>query len=150
MYQGNSDVDDGGRFKVDGVTVRGGASTTWGAGNRIGVTLSYDQYDYSFDNVSAFGAQAPWGDVRRYGVSVPVSWALSNDWSLTVAPSVDWFGEKSASNSESRVWGATVSGVKQFGGGNRLGVGLGGYDQIEKTSVFPVVIVDRRQSDWLR
>ena len=101
-------MDDGGRFKVDGVTVRGGASTTWGAGNRIGVTLSYDQYDYSFDNVSAFGAQAPWGDVRRYGVSVPVSWALSNNWSLTVAPSVDWFDEKSASNSESRVWGAMV------------------------------------------
>ena len=64
-YQGSSDVDDGGRFKVDGVTVRGGASTTWGAGNRIGATLSYDQYDYSFDNVNAFGAQAPWGDVRR-------------------------------------------------------------------------------------
>ncbi len=150
VYQGNSDVDDGGRFKVDGVTVRGGASTTWGAGNRIGVTLSYDQYDYSFDNVSAFGAQAPWGDVRRYGVSVPVSWALSNDWSLTVAPSVDWFGEKSASNSESRVWGAMVSGVKQFGGGNRLGVGLGVYDQIEKTSVFPVVIVDWRLNDRWR
>ena len=111
VYQGNSDVDDGGRFKVDGVTVRGGASTTWGAGNRIGVTLSYDQYDYSFDNVSAFGAQAPWGDVRRYGVSVPVSWALSNDWSLTVAPSVDWFDEKSASNGVPRVWGAVVSGV---------------------------------------
>ena len=65
VYQGSSDVDDGGRFKVDGVTVRGGATTTWGAGNRIGATLSYDQYDYSFDNVNAFGSQAPWGDVRR-------------------------------------------------------------------------------------
>lgn len=85
--------------------------------------------------------------MRRYGVSVPVSWALSNNWSLTVAPSVDWFDEKSASNSESRVWGAMVSGVKQFGGGNRLGVGLGVYDQIEKTSVFPVVIVDWRLND---
>ena len=88
--------------------------------------------------------------MRRYGVSVPVSWALSNNWSLTVAPSVDWFSEKSASNSESRVWGAMVSGVKQFGGGNRLGVGLGVYDQIEKTSVFPVVIVDWRLNDRWR
>ena len=33
-------MDDGGRFKVDGVTVRGGASTTWGAGNRIGEVTS--------------------------------------------------------------------------------------------------------------
>ena len=80
---------------------------------------------------------------------MPVSWALSNDWSLTAAPSVDWFGEKSASNSESSVWGAMVSGVKQFGGGNRLGVGLWVYDQIEKSSVFPVGIVDWRPSDWL-
>ena len=42
----------------------------------------------------ARGASTTCGDVRRYGVSVPVSRALSNDWSLTVAPSVDWFGEK--------------------------------------------------------
>ena len=35
----------------------------------------------------------------------------------------------------------------KFGGGNRLGVGLGVYDQIEKTSVFPVVIVDWRLND---
>lgn len=41
-------------------------------------------------------------------------------------------------------------GVKQFGGGNRLGVGLGVYDQIEKTSVFPVVIVDWRLNDLWR
>ena len=39
---------------------------------------------------------------------------------MSVAPSVDWFGEKGASSSDSRVWGAMLSGVKQFEGGNRL------------------------------
>ena len=150
VYQGYSDVDDGGRFKVSSAIVRGGAFYALGAGSRIGVTLNYDQYDYSFDNASAFGPQAPWGTVRRYGVSVPLSWGVSDGWSLSVSPSVDWFGEKGASSSDSRVWGAMFSGVKQFEGGNRLGVGVGVYEQIEKTSAFPFVVVDWRLNERWR
>lgn len=150
VYQGYSDIDDGGRFKVSGAIVRGGAFYAMGAGSRVGVTLNYDQYDYSFDNAGAFGTQAPWGTVRRYGISVPVSWAVSDGWSMSVAPSVDWFGEKGASSSDSRVWGAMLSGVKQFEGGNRLGVGVGVYRQIEKTSAFPFVVVDWRLNERWR
>ena len=134
---------------MSGAIVRGGASYDLGGGNRAGVTLSYDYLDYSFTNVSAFG-QAPWGNVQRYGVAAPISFALNDGWSLRFSPSADWFKENGASTGDSLVWGATLSGAKQFEGGNRLGLGVGVFSQIEKTSVFPFLVVDWRLGERWR
>lgn len=149
IYQGNGDLDKGGSFTMSGAIVRGGASYDLGGGNRAGVTLSYDYLDYSFTNVSAFG-QAPWGNVQRYGVAAPISFALNDGWSLRFSPSADWFKENGASTGDSLVWGATLSGAKQFEGGNRLGLGVGVFSQIEKTSVFPFLVVDWRLGERWR
>ena len=149
IYQGNGDLDKGGSFTMSGAIVRGGASYDLGGGNRAGVTLSYDYLDYSFSNVSAFG-QAPWGNVQRYGVAAPISFALNDGWSLRFSPSADWFKENGASTGDSLVWGATLSGAKQFEGGNRLGLGVGVFSQIEKTSVFPFLVVDWRLGERWR
>lgn len=149
VYQGNGDLDKGGRFSMSGAIVRGGAFYDFGGGNRAGVTLSYDYLDYSFSNGSAFG-QAPWGNVQRYGVAVPISFALSDGWSLRFSPSADWFKENGANTGDSLVWGATLSGAKQFEGGNRLGLGVGVFSQIEKTSVFPFLVVDWRLGERWR
>lgn len=91
-------------------------------GHRAGLTLNYDYFDYSFDNPAAFGT-APWKMVQRYGFSAPMTFALQDDWSLGVAPSMDWFRENGASNSEALVWGATLSATKRFDNGNFLGSG---------------------------
>ena len=149
IYQGNGDLDKGGSFTMSGAIVRGGASYDLGGGNRAGVTLSYDYLDYSFTNVSAFG-QAPWGNVQRYGVAAPISFALNDGWSLRFSPSADWFKENGASTGDSLVWGATLSGAKRFEGGNRLGLGVGVFSQIEKTSVFPFLVVDWRLGERWR
>lgn len=149
LYQGNGDLDSGGNFNMSGAIVRGGASYDFGAGTQAGVTLSYDHLDYSFSKASAFG-QAPWGNVQHYGVAVPLSLALSDGWNVRFAPSVDWFKENGADTGDSLVWGATFSGAKQFDGGNRLGLGVGVFSQIEKTSVFPFFVVDWRLSDRWR
>jgi hypothetical protein len=149
VYQGNGDLDGGGNFNMRGAVVRGGASYDLGGGSQAGVALSYDYLDYSFSNASAF-AKAPWGKVQRYGAAVPLSFALSDGWSVRFAPSADWFKENGADTGDSLVWGATLSGARQFEGGNRLGLGFGVFSQIEKTSVFPFLVVDWRLSDRWR
>jgi hypothetical protein len=149
VYQGNGDLENGGHFNMSGAIMRGGVSYDLGGGSRAGVTLNYDYLDYSFSNSSAFG-QAPWGNVQRYGVAVPLSFALNDGWSVRFAPSADWFKENGADTGDSLVWGATLSGTKQFDGGNRLGVGVGVFSQIEKTSVFPFLVVDWRLGDHWR
>ena len=150
VYQGSSDLDQGGDYRRSGAILRGGTVYDLGGGNRAGITLNYDYLDYSFSSASAFGAVAPWNIVQRYGVAVPLSFGVGDGWSLGFAPSVDWVKENGANTGDSLIWGATLSGVKQFEGGNRLGLGAGVFSRIEKTSVFPFLIVDWRLDERWR
>ncbi len=114
------------------------------------MTLNYDYLDYSFSSPKSFGGRSPWGVVQRYGVSLPLSFAAGDGWRLAVAPSVDLFRENGANTGESLVWGALFSGTRRFADGNLLGLGIGVYDGIEKTSVFPFLLVDWRLGERWR
>jgi Domain of unknown function (DUF6268) len=150
VYEGNADLDQGGDFSAWSAFVRGGVAGDLGGGNGAGVTLSYDYSSFSFSNPAAFGGVAPWGIVQRYGLAVPVAFGLRDGWSLGVIPSVDWFKENGAKTSDSLVWGGIVSATKRFADGNRIGLGVGVYDRLEKTSAIPFLIVDWRFSDRWR
>jgi hypothetical protein len=132
------------------VIASGGAARDLGGGNSVGVTLNYTYADYSFSNPAAFGGVAPWNVWQRYGVAVPLSFGLRDGWSLGVIPSVDWYRENGADTGESLVWGGIVSATKRFADGNRLGLGVGVYSHIEKTTAFPFLIVDWRLGDRWR
>jgi hypothetical protein len=145
-----ADLDGGGDFSVGGVILRAGTSRDLGGGNRAGITLNYDYFDYSFSNPTAFGGVAPWHILQRYGFSVPLSFGLQDGWIVGVAPSFDWFKENGAKTGDSLVWGATISAAKRFDNGNVLGLGVAAFDRIEKTNVFPLLIVDWRFGDRWR
>jgi hypothetical protein len=149
-YEGNADLDGGGEVSVWTTVLRAGVVRNLGGGNAAGVTLNYDYTDYDFSNPVGFGGVAPWNIVQRYGVSVPLAFGLPDGWTLGVVPSGDWFRENGATYGQSFVWGATVSGTKRFANGNRLGVGVGVFDRIEKTGVYPFFIVDWRLSERWR
>ena len=93
VYQGEGDLDGGGHYTAQNAIVRLGVLGDLGRGNRAGVTLNYDYTDYSFSNPVRFGNVAPWNIVQRYGVSVPLSFGLSDGWSVGLTPSFDWFRE---------------------------------------------------------
>lgn len=137
-----ADLDSGGDFRVGGAILRAGTSTGFGEGNRIGLTLNYDYFDYSFDDPVAFGGVAPWKVLQRYGFAVPLSFALQDGWSVGISPQMDWFRENGAKTSESLVWGATATAVKRFDGGNLLGLGLAAFSGIEENKFFPFPIVN--------
>ncbi len=149
-YEGKGDLDQGGDFSAWSTFLRAGVARDLGGGNGVGVTFNYDYTDYSFSNPVAFGGVAPWDVVQRYGVAAPLSFGLSDGWSVGFVPSVDWFRENGAKSGDSIVWGAIFSGTKRFADGNRLGLGVGVYDRIEKTGVYPFIIVDWRLSDRWR
>lgn len=150
VYQGKSDLDGGGKVSVGSVLFRAGVSGDLGGGNRAGVVLTYDYYDFSFSNPTVFGAAAPWGKVQRFGIAAPLTFAAGSDWTIGFTPSADWIGENGADSGESLSWGAIVSATRRFADGNRLGFGLGVYDRFEKTSVFPMLLVDWRFNDRWR
>jgi len=149
-YEGKGDIDGGGDFSVWNTALRAGARRDLGGGNGIGVSLNYDYSDYSFSSPVQFGGVAPWNIVQRYGVAVPLSFGLSDGWSLGFTPSADWFRENGADFGDSLVWGATFSGTRRFADGNRFGVGIGVFDRLEKTGIYPFFIVDWRFNDRWR
>ena len=140
----DASLASGGDTNVGGVILRLGTSREIGGGARAGVTVNYDYFDYSFDNPVAFGGVAPWGKLYRYGVSMPVSFAMGEGWVLGITPSFDWFKESGAASSDALAWGATMTAVKVFADGNQLGLGVAAFDRIEETSVFPFPIVNWR------
>lgn len=150
VYQGQGDLDGGGHYSAQSAILRTGVLGDLGRGNRAGVTLNYDYTDYSFSNPVRFGGVAPWNIVQRYGVSVPLSFGLNDGWSLVLAPSFDWFRANGADAGEAFTWGGIASATKRFDNGNRLGFGIGLFDRLEETSLFPFLLVDWRISDRWR
>jgi hypothetical protein len=140
----DASLASGGDASVGGVIVRLGTSREVGGGARVGLTVNYDYFDYSFDSPVAFGGVAPWGKLYRYGASMPVSFAMGEGWVLGITPSFDWFKESGAASSDALAWGATMTAVKVFADGNQLGLGVAAFDRVEETSVFPFPIVNWR------
>lgn len=147
VHQGRTDLQGGGDMASTSLLLRAGISTALRGGHRSGLTLNYDHADYDFGGATAFGGRAPWGSVERYGLSLPLSYALQDGWSLGIAPSVDWFGERGADSGESMTWGGIFTANKRYANGNRLGFGFGAFDRFEKTSVFPLILVDWKLSE---
>lgn len=137
----------GGDYSAENLLLRAGISGDLGNGHRAGVMLNYDYSDYSFSNPVQFGGRAPWGNIERYGFSLPLSLALNDGWSVGIAPAVDWSGERGADSGNSRSWGGLFSASKRYASGNRLGFGFGAFDRLEKTSVFPMLLVDWKLSE---
>jgi hypothetical protein len=150
VYVGKADIDGGGDYSGFGAFVRAGVVGSIGGANLAGVTFNYDYTDYSFSNPAAFGGLAPWNAIRRYGASAPLAFGFGDRWVLGVIPSVDWIRENGADEGESLTWGGVVSASRFFDGGNRLGLGVGVFQRLEKTSVFPLLLVDWKLGDRWR
>lgn len=148
-YQLDSDLDSGGEFGINGVTARLGVRSSLGKGATGGVSFHYDHLDYRFESPPAFGSTAPWDDVERVGVSVPLTFRASESWNWSIAPAVDFFREKGADWGDALSFGVAGSATWRFGKG-RLGFGAGVFHQPEKTRVFPFIAVDYRFAERWR
>ncbi len=149
LYQVDGDLDSGGQAGYGGLLMSLGRSWSLAAGSTLGFGLSYGHQDWRFDNPGAFRGIAPWGTLNRFGLSVPFTYGTGGGWTLGFSPSVEYAGEAGARFSDALDYGALVSVVKPFRDDLTLGFGVGVYERIEETSVFPVLIVNWRITDRL-
>lgn len=149
LYQLDASLDGGGKFGAAGVVSRLGFLAPVSPSTRVGITLNYDYFDYRFDSPTVFGTAPPWGNAQRVGVSVPLLLRASESWSWQVTPSLDYFAESGADWSDAVSYGAIVAATREFASG-RIGLGVGVFQQPEKTLAFPFVAVDWRFSERLR
>ena len=146
IWQGSANIDNGGDFDAAGVGIRAGTGSGFGAGHRAGVTFHYDYLDYNFSSRTAFG-EAPWGQMQRFGLSVPLVFSGADGWFYGITPSVEWSRENGADLGESATYGGILSATKAFAPDQRLGLGLGMFSDIEETRVIPILVVNWRLND---
>lgn len=150
VYQFDSDLDSGGEAGFAGGFIM--ASKGWSMTERstVGVSVNFSYEDWHFDAPGAFGGIDPWDEAYQSGLSIPFTYAAANDWFLGFTPTVNFAGESGADFFDALEYGAFVTAVKKVHSNLILGIGLGAYEQIEDTNIFPILIVDWWINDRLR
>lgn len=141
VYLGASGISGGGDYASNIYAVRLGTMGGLGPRTRIGLSLSASHADNHFDTPTAFGG-APWGDVQRVGIALPVMQVGSDGWRYLFTPSLDVSREEGAEPGDALIYGAVASVMKSFGKGQTLGLGVGGFSQLEEVRIFPFPVID--------
>jgi len=142
-------LDQGGNFSWNGVIVQGAASRQFTPEFSAGISLRYGYASWQFDTPSALGA-APWGHINRPAIGFRFSQQIGPQVGIFVAPEFEWSYESSASASDAKNFGAVFGATRYFSPTLVLGIGAGVFRQIDKTRVFPLLIVNWQIDDQWR
>lgn len=144
-------LDAGGDVQVNRLFVRGAASRKLNDALRVGLSLGLGQDRYDFSGASGFAGLDPWKRVRRLRASIPVQYAMNDEWRLFVSPSVRFDAESDASLGDGRTVGLLVGASYRVSERLTIGPGLGVSSELEDdASIFPLLIVDWEIADNLR
>lgn len=150
LYQFETDLDGGGSFDVSRHYLRFGVTRTVNRNLSLGLGLSYDYEKWNFDNLSNVAGASPWSSIHRPGISLPVSYRFADSWTLGLSPAVELSAESGAKTDESFTYGAVVSLSHVIGTDLLLGLGFGLFDRLEKTSLFPFIVINWKINETLR
>jgi hypothetical protein len=140
VFQGDTDLSDGGEFKANRNFLRGSAVYGFDNGSSAGVSASFGLFDYDFGDV----ATRPWEDVRDIRLSAPMRIRASETTTIFVSPQVRWDYESGASKSDSQTYGVFAGVAWEISDSLTIGPAFGAYSQLEDSGaeVFPALLVD--------
>jgi hypothetical protein len=143
-------LDQGGNAGMVGVLASGSVVRQFTPQFSAGLGVRYDYESWDFDHPAAFGGRAPWGDIQRPSIAIPMRYAVTQDTVVGIVPTVQWAFENGASTGDALIYGGIVSVARVFSPTLTLGIGAGVYREIEDTKAFPFVIVDWKIDDRWR
>lgn len=150
VHQFGSRLKSGGDMADTRHLFRVGASRSLTDTIEAGLDLSYELDDYRFSGPTRFGAVSPWGDIHTLGVGGRVSYRLAPGWSLLAIPSLKLSREDGASWDDAVAYGGILSVNRRFGTTLTVGIGAGGFSNLEKVTVIPLAVVNWQITDRLR
>ena len=140
VYQGDTDLDEGGSFTSSRTFVRGSAIYRFGGGTSAGVSVSVGAFNYDFDNIAA----RPWEDIRDIRISAPTRFRVSDTATAFISPQVRWDYESGADKSDSNTYGVFAGIAWEISDSLTIGPAFGAYSQLEESGadIFPALLVD--------
>jgi hypothetical protein len=150
VYQFETDLDSGGSFDVSRHYLNFDVIRPFGQNLRLGLGLNYEFEKWNFNNMTNVVGATPWGSIHRPGISLPIFYTFSDNWILGFSPSVEYSGESGAKFSESLNYGGILSLSHPFSRNLYLGLGFGLFSRLEKTTIFPFIVIDWKISEQFR
>lgn len=145
----NADLDGGGDFSANGVVVKGSFGRAFGQQFTAALSLSYSYEDWNFGTPNAFGKAAPWTTLNVPTIGANFNYRYSDQLALFVSPQVGWNYESGASTDNSMSYGAAFGAIYNYSPTLTLGVGAAAFRQVNRTNIFPFVIVNWQITDKL-
>lgn len=141
IYQNDAGLDSGGDVSLQTLRVQGGSK--WGLknGHSLGFTLAAGVSDYSFSSPTAFGGQAPWNDIHKFGLNLQYNYLIDRTQSLFFMPSFEFTGEDGVDFGDGLTWGGIAGYSKRFSPTLTLGIGGAVFGGLEDTTGFPIILV---------
>lgn len=144
-------VGGGARFAADRTGAEFGATKRFGDSVTVGASISYGLDAYAFGGDGAFGGGRAWGEIHRFGLTVPVRLEMGDRWRLFAGGTVRVTAEDAAAWGDAVTGGGFLGCSYRFGEALTLGPGVGVLTQIaDDPQVFPVLLVEWRIAPRLK
>lgn len=142
VWQPDTDLDEGGKFRVNRFYIRPGVDAFLSPGFQLSLGLGYAYDDYEFSG------EGPWDDVESLRLSLFTRYVLDESWTLFGVPSIRWNAERGASLSDGFTWGLFAGASWKAGETLTIGPGFGFFSEIEDDPViFPILLIDWKFAD---
>lgn len=148
--QFNAPLDDGGRVNWAGGQASATVTRQFTPAAAAGLVVRYGYQSWNFNEPTAFGGVAPWGDLSAPSVGVNFAYTYGSDLLLQLSPTVQWAYESGAKTSDALTYGAVASISKVFSPDLVLGLGVSVFRRIDKTQALPFFIVNWKINDQWR
>jgi hypothetical protein len=147
-WQGESDLDGGGNFRVDRGVVQFKTSTRIGQQWFAGFSIGYGEDRYRFNNSA--GSFSPWQDIRTLQFGLPLRYLANKNWALFGLPVLRYAAENRTSLGDGREYGVIAGASYRFSDRLSIGPGLGGFKGIgNEDDLFPVLFIKWRMTNTL-
>ena len=142
INQFNTNTNSGGSFNWQDANLHLNNRYQLDANSSIGLTLRDGYQNWSWNNIRGYGNQNPWRDIQSPGVGLSYFQKLDNGWSAGLAPIVDWVAENGVGTAGAATYGAIASATNRYSDNLTIGLGTGVFRQIDKTKVFPFLLIN--------
>lgn len=115
----------------------------------VGLHVAYEFADFHFSDPAAFAEAKPWGNVHNLELGGSIAYDLTPEWSLYVAPSIQFAREDNAGWGNALVYGGDVTVTRDFSPTLTLGLGVEAFDELEQVSILPLIVINWRVTDRL-
>lgn len=150
IYQFETDLDKGGSFDVSRQYFNFEIMRPVGQKLRMGLGLSYEFEKWNFNDLSNVVGATPWRSIHRPGISLPIFYTFSDNWNFGFTPAIEFSGESGAEFGESLNYGGVLSLAHPFSRNLYLGLGFGLFNRLEKTTIFPFIVIDWKINEQFR